>query len=108
MLHTIYAQAHVVSWLGTGRDIDLQAVSSYFDQFARLWIGAVREHDGLRPSRRKCEHNAILRLKVHFESQSTAAPSQTLLHILASIFSAGYFKRVWTVQEIILGKTNVC
>lgn len=30
------------------------------------------------------------------------------LQELASIFTPEYFKRVWIVQEIILGKTNVC
>jgi hypothetical protein len=30
------------------------------------------------------------------------------LQTLASIFTTDYFERVWIVQEIIIGKTNVC
>ena len=107
LLHEIYAQAHVVSWLGTGRDVDLQGVSFYLSLFARLWIDEVRA-DEVDVSSDSINIGATARLQMYFESQVDDLPHEYSLQALASVFTAGYFTRVWTVQEMILAKTNVC
>ncbi|KAM0697998.1 hypothetical protein Q7P36_002852 [Cladosporium allicinum] len=107
ILHKIYAQAHVVSWLKLSRDVDLQDASFFLSLFARLWIDEVRGNE-LCQSADKLGENVVLRLKSHLESQSKALPHRYPLQNITSIFTADYFERVWTAQEIILGKTNVC
>ena len=47
MLHKIYAQAHVVCWLGTGYDMDLQCVSTYMPLLAQIWTAAIRRNRSL-------------------------------------------------------------
>jgi hypothetical protein len=107
LLHEIYAQAHVVSWLGTGRGADLEGVSFYLSLFARLWLDEVRA-DELHVSEYFINFNANDRLKRYFENQVDDPPHEYSLQDLVSVFTADYFKRVWTVQEMILAKTNVC
>jgi hypothetical protein len=107
ILHKIYAQAHVVSWLKLSHDADLQDASSFLSLFARLWIDEVRGNE-LCQSADKLGENVVLRLKSHLKSQSEAPPHRYPLQNITSIFTADYFERVWTAQEIILGKTNVC
>jgi len=103
MLHAIYSQAHVVSWLGIGRDVDLQRVSFYLSMLSRLWIEQVRECErGLTGG--ELGRRSRKRLEEYLESQADAFP----LEGLVSIYTTDYFKRVWIFQEIILGKTSVC
>jgi hypothetical protein len=42
MLHKIYPHAHVVTWLGAGRDFDWKDASSYLQHIARFWTSTVR------------------------------------------------------------------
>ena len=106
MLHTIYAQAHVVSWLGMGREIDLQSLSFYLFLSARLWIDEVRENKR-NLTAGELGFKARGRLETFLDSQAKVLPHRYSLQALASIFSTEYFNRVWIVQEIILGKTNI-
>jgi len=96
LLHEIYAQAHVVPWLGTGHDVDLQGVSFYLSLFARLWIDEVRADEVHLPSD-SINIGANARLQRYFESQVDDLPHEYSLQALASVFNAHYFTRVWTV-----------
>ena len=107
MLHSIYAQAHVVSWLGTGRGIDLHGLSFYLSLLARLFIDEMRVSE-LGSPRADFRHNAKLRLETYLKNQGNTLCHPYSLQALVSVFTADYFKRVWIAQEIILGKTNVC
>jgi hypothetical protein len=109
MLHAIYSQAHVVSWLGTGGGIDIQCVSYYLSLFARLWTDAVRlENIKREPGQLdKIQRRAKMELEKFLRSQVASHNYQDSLQALASMFSDKYFSRVWIAQEIILGKTNV-
>ena len=107
MLHSIYAQAHVVSWLGTGRGIDLHGLSFYLSLLARLFIDEMRVSE-LGSPRADISHNAKLRLETYLKNQGNTLCHPYSLQALVSVFTAYYFKRVWIAQEIILGKTNVC
>jgi hypothetical protein len=107
MLHAIYSQAHVVSWLKLSGDVDLRDESLFLSLFARLWIDEVRGNESCQ-SAYKLGKNVILRLESDLESQFKAPQHRYALQKLASIFTADYFKRVWIAQEITLGKTNVC
>jgi hypothetical protein len=106
ILHKIYSQAHVVSWLGTGRDIDLQCVSFYIPLLAHFWTTPLRGD----PKRRWRETSSlgIIALEKHLVAQATLPRPQYSADTLVSIFNTGYFERVWTIQEIVLGKTNTC
>jgi hypothetical protein len=107
MLHAIYAQAHVVSWLGTAHGIDLQNVTFYLTLFARLWTDEVRMPES-GPTISHVLQRVMGRLEKYLESQTEKRPLRYSLSEIASIFAAEYFTRVWIFQEIILGKTNVC
>jgi hypothetical protein len=105
ILHTIYAQAHVVSWLRTDRDIDLQGVSSFASLLARLWI------EGVRKAERRIWSAVIgVRARGRLESYLESQVELQLypLRALVSAFTTSYFTRIWIIQEIILGKTKVC
>jgi hypothetical protein len=110
MLHTIYAQAHVVSWLGTCHEIDLEGVSFYLTLFARLWVDEVRmTHPWSKPGMIMYIYQRVRRsLERLLENQVEVLHHGYSLQALDSIFAMDYFTRVWIVQEIILGKTNVC
>lgn len=104
MLHKIYAQAHVVSWLGTGYGVDLECVSFYFPLLAHFWITA------LRTNRRLCWRElwslAVKRFEEYLVGQATVDHPPFSWGMLISALATGYFDRIWTVQEVILGKTN--
>jgi hypothetical protein len=106
LLHKIYSQAHVVSWLGTGCGIDLQCVSFYIPLLAHFWITSLRGE----PKRRWRETSAmsVVGLERYLVAQATLPRPRFSADTLVSIFNTGYFERVWTIQEIILGKTNTC
>ena len=103
MLHTIYAQAHVVSWLGAGHDLDLQGASFYLSLFARLWTDEVRtctKEEGLNVG-------INVRRRLGRYLRDNANPHRYSLESIVSILRSDYFTRVWIVQELILGKSNV-
>jgi hypothetical protein len=107
MLHAIYAQSHVVSWLGDGRDLDLPSMSFNLTLFARMWTEEVRDCEtGVTSG--EIATKAIRRVESHLKSSLKDIAYENLLQDLISIFARDYFDRVWIVQEIILGKTNVC
>ena len=105
LLHTIYAQAHVVSWLGAGRELDLQGASFYISLFARLWTDEVRTcawETGIDVG-----INVRRRLGRYLKENANELPHRYSLESIVSILRSGYFTRVWIVQELILGKSNV-
>jgi hypothetical protein len=104
MLHTIYAQAHVVSWLGMGLDIGLPGVSFYLSLLARCWFEEVRRQEA--SSWTELCDRAKGNLERYLKSPVNALPHRHSLRAIASIFTTDYFTRVWIVQEIVLGKTN--
>jgi len=107
LLHKIYAQAHVVSWLGTGSGLNLSLVVFYLSVSARLWTEAVRA-DPTQHQRRWLFDGPVEHLESYIDSQARVRPHQRALHAISSIGSATYFQRVWIMQEFLLGKTNTC
>jgi hypothetical protein len=105
LLNRIYAQAHVVSWLGTGAGVDLQCVSFYFPVLAHFWTMALRSNPRL--GGRDLWPLAIKRLEEYLVGQASIDHPRWSFDMLVSIVDTGYFERIWTAQEIILGKTNV-
>jgi hypothetical protein len=107
MLHKIYAQAHVVSWLGDGSGLDLNLVIFYLSMCAQLWIEAVRT-DKSEKAYFELRRESVAHLESYIDSQATVEPHHRAMQELVSIANAEYFRRVWIVQEFILGKTNAC
>jgi hypothetical protein len=107
MLHKIYAQAHVISWLGTGSGMDLKLVLFYLSMSARLWTEAVRADQRQQGLYRLAEGPVAL-LESYIDSRAKVRPHQCAMQALSSIAGATYFQRVWILQEFILGKTNTC
>jgi hypothetical protein len=105
MLHKIYAQAHVVSWLGGSLDLNLNLVRVYISFFARLWIEAVREgrQFSIDLTRLFAEQ-----LESHVDKQDITQSHEYTIRTLRDILTGEYFHRVWIAQELILGKTNTC
>ena len=106
MLHMIYAQAHVISWLGSGHGVDLQALSYYLPLLACVWIETVRRDENRHLSVSELSSLVDKRLQDHFLSQATDSCHRYLSTMITSFVTTEYFERIWTVQEIILGKTN--
>jgi hypothetical protein len=104
MLHKIYSQAHVVSWLGTGDGIDLQSVSFYMPLLANFWTSSLRTN--VKREVRKTYSLGVAELNKYLVAQATIPRPQFSANAIVSIFNTGYFERVWVVQEIVLGKTN--
>lgn len=107
LLHKIYAQAHVVSWLGTGSGMDLSLMVFYLSLSAQLWTETIRANHG----QQKIYELAIgpaNHLENYVDSQATVRPHKRALRALSSIASSTYFRRVWILQKFILGKTNTC
>jgi hypothetical protein len=104
ILHKIYSQAHVVSWLGTGDGIDLQCASFYIPLLAQFWIITLRTA-AKREWRETCSLG-IAKLNEYLVAQATVPHPHFSADAIVSIFKTGYFGRVWIVQEIVLGRTN--
>lgn len=104
MLHKIYAQAHVVCWLGTGYDVDLQCISTYMPLLAHFWTAAIRRNRSL--DWRKHWRSAVTKLEEYLVAQATVDLPPFSWGVLTSVFASEYFNRIWTVQEAILGKTK--
>lgn len=107
MLHKIYAQAHVISWLGRGSGMNLNLMASYLSLSARLWIEAVRADHG-QQSNYELINGPVELLESYVDSQAKVHTHQRALQALSCMGSATYFRRVWILQEFILGKTNTC
>jgi hypothetical protein len=107
VLHRIYAQAHVVSWLSTGGDTNLDLLEFYISWSARLWIDAVRVYERRQPP---FDLTIILirQLERYIDNQGTVLPHKHAMQALSSMLNSEYFRRVWIAQDFILGKTNAC
>ena len=106
MLHEIYAQAHVVSWLGTGYGMDLECMSYYMPLLAHIWTTTSRANPTLEF--RETVDLFKANLAEYLLSQATVKHPRYSGRRLAMFFTTGYFERVWTAQELILGKTSTC
>jgi hypothetical protein len=88
MLHEIYSQAHVITWLGTGYQTDLTVLATFLSQTARVYTEFVRSRG------------------TEFDVRSSGQdPNQSCMD---EILHAEYFNRVWVAQEIFLGKSVTC
>lgn len=108
MLHRIYAQAHVVSWLGTGHSLDLQSLSFYVHLLAHLWTRTLRNDATHRMTGGEIMLSAARKFDKHLAGQETTTFRRYSRQTLTSLFTTGYFDRLWIAQEIILGKSNTC
>lgn len=107
MLHKIYAQAHVVSWLGPEEDEqDAHGISFFLPLMARFWTTEIRSPDP-NPDAINEIDGSIKAFKKYFADHRSGLPELSL-QALEKVYTAAYFTRVWTAQEIILGKSNVC
>jgi hypothetical protein len=104
ILHKIYSQAHVVSWLGTGHGIDLQCASFYIPLLAHFWTISLRT--AMKRQWRETCSLGIAKLNEYLVAQATVPRPHFSADAIISIFNTGYFERVWIVQEIVLGRTN--
>lgn len=109
LLHKIYAQAHVVSWLGNGNNADIQSLSFYLHLVARLWTRMVRKPE----HKDKCRYEilasaAVVELKSYIHNHGHESFQTFTRDMHSQVFEAEYFSRLWTIQEIILAKTNTC
>jgi hypothetical protein len=104
MLHQIYSQAHVITWLGAGHDTDLTSLADYMSLAARVWTKVVRSdiHDG-------DFHDAAVALYEECSGRQAAKhPHQSWYPDMNQVVNAAYFTRVWVAQEIFLGKSATC
>lgn len=108
MLHMIYAQAHVVSWLGNDNDVDMNSLSFYLPLLARLWTLLVRKPEKETKSMFHIKHAVAAEFISYLNDNDAENIPKFTWQMLHRIFGADYFSRVWTIQEVILGKTNTC
>jgi hypothetical protein len=104
MLHKIYSEAHIVSWLGTGDGMDLQCASFYIPLLAHFWTISLRTATKRRW--RETYSLGITKLNEYLVTQATIPRPHFSADAIVSIFNTGYFERVWIVQEMVLGRTN--
>jgi hypothetical protein len=103
LLNEIYSRAHVITWLGTGDQTDLTALSTYLSSTARAWTSVVRSAEAASLGRRWDGFRIAAAARCRERTGKRAS-----LPDVDHIVNADYFTRVWVAQEIFLGKSVVC
>ena len=103
MLHQIYSQAHVISWLGTYDQTDLTAMADYVSLTARVKTSVIRSAEAAT-----MDHFNICRAAVAKYEELFDSLNRPQIPDMSHVLDAEYFTRVWVVQEIFLGKSVTC
>jgi hypothetical protein len=105
MLHEIYSQAHVITWLGTGYRTDPTALAGYLSQSARIYTSVVRSAEAAKFDRSQVGRAAAAQFHKRFGERNSKRPHGSCM---GEVYMAAYFNRVWVAQEMFLGKSVIC
>ena len=108
MLHQIYSQAHVISWLGTYKGTNLAALADYVSLTARIQTSTVRSAEAPGLSLFDICEAAIAKYEERLDRDAFKSTHRPQLPDMSQILDAVYFTRVWVAQEIFLGKSVTC
>ncbi|KAM0694277.1 hypothetical protein Q7P36_006404 [Cladosporium allicinum] len=108
MLHQIYSQAHVISWLGTYNRTDLTAMADYVSLTARIYASVIRSAEAATMDYFNICRAAVAKFEEHFVNEASRSPCRQQMPEMRRIMDAVYFTRVWVAQEIFLGKSVTC
>ena len=100
MLHEIYSQAHVITWLGSGDQTDSTALADYIFSTSRVYTHFLRS--------RKFAGRTLGDIVPAATAYCEELFAKSTIPNTSQILNAPYFTRVWVAQEVFLAKSGIC